>query len=105
MKFKAVTSPLMKFLAFTSSTCSLSKDSLELKVSVKRVEELSVSFLEAARQRSAFLGSLSMEPEGLLNIHALIKQFYRCYLPGDDKSTASGWARRADKCIGVCVYV
>lgn len=95
----------MKFLAFASSTCSLSKDSFELKASVKRDEELSVSFLEAAYQWTAYLKSLSTQPEGLLNIHALIKQFYRCYLPGDDKSTAVGQARRADKSVCVCVKV
>lgn len=89
-KFKAVTSPLMKSLAFISSTCSLSKHSLELKFSVKQVEELSVSFPEAACKWRAYLRSLLTEPEGLLNIHALIKQFYCCYLPGDDKSTAAG---------------
>lgn len=80
----------MKFLAFNSSTCSLSKDSLELKVSVKRVEELSLFFLEAARQWMAYLVSLSTQPGGLLNIHALIKQFYLRYLAGDDKGTAPG---------------
>lgn len=46
---------------------------------------------------------LHSPPGGLLNIHALIKQFYRCYLPGDDKSTAPGRALHADKNLSVCV--
>lgn len=105
--FQAVTSTFMKFVVFTSSTCFVSKDRLKLRAGAKRVEGLSVSFLQAAHQWAAYLKSLSTPPEGLLNIHALIKQFYRCYLPGDDKSTAPGWALHADKnvCARVCVCV
>lgn len=103
LEMQAVTSTFMKFVVFTSSTCSMSKDRLKLRASAKRVEGLSVSFLQAAHQWAAYLKSLSTLPEGLLNIHALIKQFYSCYLPGDDKSTAPGWALHADKmCVRVC---
>lgn len=104
--FHAVTSTFVKFVIFTSSTCSVSKDRLKLRASAKRAEGLSVSFLQAAHQWAAYLKSLSTPPQGLLNIHALIKQFYRCYLPGDDKSTAPGWALHADEnvCARVCVW-
>lgn len=77
LKFRAVTQLLVKFLAFTSSTYSLSKDSLALKFSMKQLEELSVSFLGAPHQWMSCLRSVFTKPEGLLNIHALIKQFYR----------------------------
>lgn len=46
---------------------------------------------------------LHLPPGGLLNIHALIKQFYRCYLPGDDKRIAPGRALHADKNLSACV--
>lgn len=80
---------------------------MELAAGLKvKLRDGSVSFLQAAHQRTAYLKSLSNSPPGgLLNIHALIKQFYRCYLPGDDKSTAPGRALHADKNLSVCVCV